>query len=273
MVLTGFEAFAVLPAELVAAPIVTRVLLSDTGRYLLAERTHVKITLDLIRGPEAGREPPPGEVSLVLWDTRERTGHEVWKASLAGPLCRRSNGCRVPPWRSCSSARCKAAESRQALLRITGGAKQVQALPLIDAGGSAIYSLHVSPVLPLAILQQTVDVARVQTRPDGTSREVVEPRETFTLLQRDGRPGRRLTLPDDQRLRSLAWDESGNAILTLFASVPGKPISRTDLPPGLQAGTLRPLAKPPSVSPPHSLPVAACSAAAGPDRPVSHPGA
>jgi prepilin-type processing-associated H-X9-DG protein len=250
MVLTGSEAFAMLPAELVAAPVVTRVLISDAGRYLLAQRTHVRVTADLIRGPGAGREPPPGEVSLVLWDTREREGREVWKAPLAGTSVSQIE------WLSRSNValalirQMQGAESRQALLRISGGAELVQVLPLVDAGGAAIYSLHVSPTQSLAILQQTAEVSRVQTRPDGSSREVVEPRETFTLLGRDGRPGRRFTLPAEQRLRSLAWDESGNAILTLFRVGPG-PGEIKDQPYSLdsQTGALRPLAKAPALSP------------------------
>jgi hypothetical protein len=78
-VLTEREAFLLAPAELVAAPTVRGAVWSSNGRYVLAIRHDLGPIPPpgLISSPEG--QPPPGEVSLVLWNRAARRSREVWK--------------------------------------------------------------------------------------------------------------------------------------------------------------------------------------------------
>jgi hypothetical protein len=157
-VLTETDAFALLPPELVAAPVVTNLSFSSNGRYILAERTNMRITSEMLRAAQAGREPPPGEVSLVLWDSRQRTSREIWKAPLAGTSIQQFAWLPQTDVAVALVLQSQGAEHRQTLLRIAGGADRAQMIPLVDPGGSATLSLHISPGQSLAIVQQTTEV-------------------------------------------------------------------------------------------------------------------
>jgi hypothetical protein len=256
MVLTQTDAFALLPPELVAAPVVTSLWFSGSGRYVMAARTRVKITAAMVREAEAGREPPVGEFSLVLWDSRERATREVWKAPWAGAFVQQIEWLPQSDVALALVGGSQGAEKRQALLRVPPLGGQAQVIPLIDPSNSAIFDLYVSPTQPLAILHQTINVSYMGVRPDGTNGEVEERRETLTLIGPSGPPGRSLALPEDTRTVLMTWDEAGNPILRLFQVGPegSRRVGRWyALDP--QTAALRPLPKQP---PPNaSNPVAA----------------
>ena len=73
-VLTDREAFLFLDAELVAPPTVTRAKWSPDGRYVLAVRQQRP-------PPPLAGQPPPGAVSLVLWNGSTRRSTEIWTRS------------------------------------------------------------------------------------------------------------------------------------------------------------------------------------------------
>jgi hypothetical protein len=256
MVLTQADAFALLPPELVAAPVVTSLWFSGSGRYVMAARTRVNVTAGMVREAEAGREPPVAEFSLVLWDSRERAAREVWKAPWAGTFVQQIEWLPQSDVALALVGGSQGAERRQALLRVSPLGGKAQVIPLIDPSNSAIFDLDVSPTQPLAVLQQTIKVSRMGVRPDGTNGEVEERRETLTLIGPSGQPGRSVTSPADTRFGPVTPDADGNPVLRLFQAGPEgtRMIGRWyALDP--QTAALRPLAKEPS--PYASNPVAA----------------
>src|SRR5258708_2862000 len=77
IVLTDTKAYALLPAELIASPTVTRVKTSSNGRYLLVERQTTRISTQILQEAMTRKQPPPGEVSLVLWDSKTHESRTV----------------------------------------------------------------------------------------------------------------------------------------------------------------------------------------------------
>lgn len=247
VVLTRTEAFMLLPPELVAAPTVSTLSFSPGGRYLLAERIRMRVTAELIREARGREEPPPGELSLILWDSRARASREVWHASLNGTTIQRIGWMPQTDIALALVSERQGPESRQTLLRMSGAADRAQSIPLSGTSDADTYDLTFSPSQPLALLHQTSMVSRPWVRPDGRSEVLIEPRETFTLWGRSGQPGRKITLPDEMRLRLLEWSGDGTPVLNLF-SVPTAKSDPSDrwyaVDP--QTAALRPLPKPPA---------------------------
>jgi hypothetical protein len=201
----------------------------------------------MIRAAQAGRGSPSGEVSLVLWDSRERVAREIWTALLDGTSVQQVAWLPQTDVAFALVRQRQGPDDRQILLRITGGSERALAIPLIDPSGSTNADLHVSPTRPLALLQQSTMVSHVQPRPDGTSQQVVEPRESFTLIGRSGQLGRKLTLPSEMRLRTFQWDEDGNAVLSVFQlGQDGNGMSDRWFALDSQTAALRPISKEPS---------------------------
>src|SRR4051794_21700968 len=69
-VLTEQDAYASMPPELIAAPVVTQLLLSSNQRYAIALRSSMKITQQMLAKLPEMRTEPAGEVSLILWDSQ-----------------------------------------------------------------------------------------------------------------------------------------------------------------------------------------------------------
>lgn len=205
MVLTQTDAFALLPPELVAAPVVTSLWFSPSGRYVMAARTRVKITAEMVREAEVEREPPVGEFSLVLWDSRERTAREVWKVPPAGAFVEQIEWLPRTDVALALVGESQGTEMRQALLRIFPPGGKAQVIPLIDPSNSATFELHASPTKPLAILHRRINASRTEVQPDGRRSEVEERRDTLTLIGSSGQPGHSLALPEDTRWALTMW--------------------------------------------------------------------
>ena len=220
MVLTQTDAFALLPPELVAAPVVTSLWFSQRGRYVMAARTRVQITAEMVREAQAGQEPPVGEFSLILWDSRERAAREVWKAPSPGAIAQQVEWLPQTDVALALVGESQGSGTRQALLRIFPLGGKTQAIPLIDPSNSATFELNVSPTQPLAILHQITAVSSTGVRPDSANGNLEERRDTLTLIGSSGQPGRSLTLPENTRVVLINWDQNGNPILLLFQPGP-----------------------------------------------------
>jgi len=119
MVLTRTDALALLPPELIAAPVVTSLWFSPSGCYVMAARTRVKVTAEMGREAQAGQEPPAGEYSLVLWDSRQRAAREVWKAPQGGAFVQQIEWLPQSDVALALVGESQGTETRQALLRIS----------------------------------------------------------------------------------------------------------------------------------------------------------
>src|ERR1041385_1694821 len=69
-VVTDKEAYGLMPASLVAAPVVRQFEWSPDGQYVLAVRESMRLkSEDVQKLMQAGprNEPPPGELQLIIW--------------------------------------------------------------------------------------------------------------------------------------------------------------------------------------------------------------
>lgn len=223
LVLTEEDAYGLLPQELVAAPTVMEMVFSSDGRYLLVSRMSMRITPELLN-QTAGMPPqmPTGETGLVLWDSRTRRPREVWKtesvensvesihwlpkSKVALALVRQV----VPPDPAHPERK---AETRQQVLRITGGVDRAIPIPLPDEQPEEYKRLYLSPTQPMAILQRSVFPSRKVPQPDGAIREIQEPQQILHLIGEEGRLGAAVTLPKEVWLQEVAWAEDGSPLL------------------------------------------------------------
>jgi hypothetical protein len=199
-VLTEREAFLLAPAELVAAPTVRGAVWSSNGRYVLAIRHDLGPIPPpgLISSPEG--QPPPGEVSLVLWNRAARRSREVWKKraevsdvksiawlpgtnvalaevawiEAAPPGAPRQEG--MPPGRI----------GRRTVLRLDAAGGVVSALPITEP----TEQLFVSPAQPLAVLLDAdAKTARLIRASGGIGPPIRVPKSFYGVeWSRDGRP-------------------------------------------------------------------------------------
>ena len=85
-VTTREEAFGLMPADLLATGDISNAQWSFDGKFILAVRQTVHLTPQLIHKALArgatGEPPPPGEIGIVLWNSRDHNATQIWK----GPL-------------------------------------------------------------------------------------------------------------------------------------------------------------------------------------------
>lgn len=151
VVLTDREAFLLADAEMIAGSEVTGLAPSPEGRYVLAVRTRRELPA-LLSAP--GQEPPGGDVSLVLWNSRTRSAVPLWRRPLG------TGSIQAIAWLSGSDLALITARVSQTL---PGGGKATQrVLMLADSSRAAVRaianlseseSLDISPTQPLAVLR------------------------------------------------------------------------------------------------------------------------
>jgi hypothetical protein len=266
MVTTDTEAFALLHSDLVAMPQIRQMAISNDGRYVVLARSSERITPKLINDFLAGKVagPPPGEVSLVLWDNKTRASKEIWKAdsnttfiealhwlpdSEVGLALVREN---VP-----ATPQNPNGGSRQGLLRISSLGTRPQVIGLTELGNTRDLELHVSPVTPLAMVVQSQFEWHEEKTPDGKKMMVRDGHRTVYLLGDDGRLGASIQLPKDLELGQVIWSEAGSPVLAVSQVVDKKLVQKYFAIDRRNAG-LKPLDKAPDLyeqKQPTALPV------------------
>jgi hypothetical protein len=231
IVLTDTSAYALLPAELVASPMVTRVKASANGRYLLVERQFTRISAQILQEAMTRKQPPPGEVSLVLWDSKTHESRTVWKGDMptititqmewmtgtdtAFALIHKS----VPPDPKEANPQFKQVYS---LLRISAGAERAQVVGEADFEVFAGITLKFSPIEPLAGVERTIYKQEDVKAPDGTIRKGIVVENSVSLMRQDGRIGPSIPMPKEAVGAGIAFDSSGNPLILATIVQPGK---------------------------------------------------
>lgn len=267
IVLTDQEAFGLLPAELVAAPTVREAKWSPDGRYALLVRETMRITPEMLREaaqpPPSVRKPPPGEISLVLWNSRERRADVVWKAPfgmgnveqfhwLPGSGVALASVSRMTPQKPASPVAPGTAPQElqfvheRALLRIDGATGKARALAKADDADFGM--LHVSPTQSLALLQRMEFPSERVAQPDGTKKETVRPMSTLLLLRADGTLSPPVRLPEGTFF--VRWSNDGRLayLMRQERAADAKSVHWHALDP--RTGRITPLPKEPSTSAP-----------------------
>jgi hypothetical protein len=180
-VVTEKTAYVALPPELVAEPVVTQLSVSSGGHYALAQRLKLQITPDLLKPETFLHARPPGEVSLILWDSRAHLSTTVWrgdanemhidrlvwmpKAEVAYAVVEQD--LQLPP-----NAPPNEPRSRQILLRIAPISGRAETIELGNQANADWLELTPSPTLPLMAVkashfmngEQTVSLALLDER-------------------------------------------------------------------------------------------------------------
>jgi hypothetical protein len=230
IVLTDTQAYALLPAELIASPMVTRVKASTNGRYLLVERQATRITTQILQEAMVRKQPPPGEVSLILWDSKTHESRMVWKGEMptvninqmdwmtgtetAFVLVQKT----IPPDPKAPNLQFKQIYS---LLRITPGAERAQVAGEADLDTLAGVTLKFSPLEPLAGVERTIFRQEDVKNADGTIRKGVVVENTVSLMRQDGRIGPPIPMPKEVAGLNMTWDAVGNPLLVGTIVEPG----------------------------------------------------
>jgi len=216
-VLIDTDAYVLLPAEFVAAPVVKRAEWSKDGRYLLVVRESNPITPEVIKSIASGvvpTRPPAGEVSLILWSRDSRKSTEVWKAPLG------EGGIREIHWLPNSSVailrtwRARPAPNKpqghtepvDQLVRLSATVNQVKVLT--DFPSHELLQIHVSPTRPFALIQKTEAVPRQLPQPDGSVRTVTDYPHFLFLLRENGTIGPRIPPPFGVGMQ-ITWTPGG----------------------------------------------------------------
>jgi hypothetical protein len=262
LVTTDNEAYVLLPPELIAAPAVQQVAMSKGGRYIVVSRAAMRLTPKLVQEHLTNKfaGPPPGEASLILWDSKTRVAKEIWKGD--------SNTTRVESLHWLGDSEVGLAliredvpatpqhpqtESRQALLRISALGSRPQVVGLTELGDIGHLQLHVSPAEPLAVLEQNRIVPVTEPNAVGGSRGKYENHRAFYLMGPNGRPGASVRLPKEVEAAQILWSETGDPVLMAFEVVDKKPRQKWFLM-DRRTAALKPLEKAPPL---HKEPVQA----------------
>ncbi len=254
-VLTEKDAFAILPPEIIAAPQVNNISSSESGRYILAERTSMRITQQMLKERENMHGGPPGEVSLILWDSQSRQAREVWKAASSTTRVVRTawipqtetalvmveqNLPPDPKQPRTSSAR------RQGMLRVTPSMEKAQVIGLTELGEDGYLDFWVSPARPVAVLKYTRNIPMKTTLPNGTNVDAVDFHETLYMLSETGRLGAHVEMPKGLNFAGFQVGEDGNPAVLLVKYVPDKKgVERQWFAMNPRTAALTPLAKAP----------------------------
>jgi hypothetical protein len=250
-VVTATEAFGMLPPELIAAPLVKRITVSADGRYALVERAVIRFNSLSLEDASSGREPAVQELRLILWDSRSRTGKEVWTAPLPGAAVQQI------AWLPGSDAALvvlgepHGAEARRGLLRIKGATGKAEAIGLTGLGDVGMLQLSVSPARPLAILRHS-PYRLSGGAGDGDGGKPAAPRATLHLLGESGALGEGIALPEGARFEAVRWDTEANPVV-LLREKSGSAAAWYAL--DGHAAQMRPLANEPALYAPAGAPV------------------
>jgi hypothetical protein len=218
-VVAGETAYLLLFPELVAAPLVESVLFSPSGRVALVRRRSIPLTAESLRSAFTTERPPPGEISLIWWDSHTRVAREVWKAETP------STGVPQVEWLPGTDVALllvqegQGAVTRWSAWRVARSMAQlITRTPPSDLG---LLSLHVSPNRPIAVLNHSLWTERQVTEPDGTPRAVTSRLSELTMLDQSGNFGARVPLPAGAAVDNVQWDAAGNPVLMLSRSPTG----------------------------------------------------
>ena len=220
VVATESEAVLMLPPELVAAPVVTDLSISPSGRYLILKRQDIKITSSLLKEPPSGQQMPPGEESLILWDSRSRAARVVWSqpmdaAQVGQVVWFPRTDVALAVVRQTAPADPlhpdRPRTTRSVVLRIAGGSERADVITITDADVPSIVDLRPSPVLPQILMSQTLLSPR-----DG------QQAAALALLEPSGHVKSRVALPPAALIGGTEWREDGGLVVQLIVTVPEK---------------------------------------------------
>jgi hypothetical protein len=225
-VLTENECFLVMPPELIAAPTVTNVTPSGSGRYMLVQRMSIRITSKMLAQLDSTRpQQPPGESSLVLWDSQTRQSREVWRTPTSDTQIVNVS------WMPESDTALilmrqmlpkdpkdprQGMVTRNGLLRLTPAMEKAQVVGLTEVGEEGMLDLWVSPVKPIAVLHRTRWDSVKIPQPDGSVKDGPRNPDTLYLLSESGRIGAHVNVPSDQPLGGLLTGEDGGPVVSTY---------------------------------------------------------
>lgn len=219
-VVTAHEAFALLPAELIAAPTVIQAESSSDLRYLLVVRQERPMTpMALQAVAEGARLPPFTETALVLWDSLSHESREIWRGPASvGTISR-------VEWMPGSAAALVKIQSVRRMDMSIPGPAQASAILRVDAASAKVELLAagsnstegldwtMNPTQPLAVL------VKVESAPTAGGRETSE---TFSGVGAAGPLGPPAVLPRGMDAAP-HWAEDGSLVLSTKTSVPNAP--------------------------------------------------
>jgi hypothetical protein len=224
-VVAGDAGYLLLPPELVAVPTVEAVLFSPSGRYAVVRRGSMRLTVESLREAVTAQRPPPGETSLIWWDSRTRVAREVWKADTPGTSVERIEWLPGADVALILVQEGQGALTRWSAWRIARSAAQlITRTPPSDIG---LLSLHVSPTRPLAVLEHSLWTERQVPQPDGKTRVTTSHQNDLVMLDQNGSLGAHVALPAWTTVYAVQWDPEGNPLLMLARSLPGQRRERT----------------------------------------------
>lgn len=260
MVLTEKEAYLVLEREIIAAPNVRDAYWSKDGRFLLMIRDNTHITPEMMQKALAvaktGKEPPappPGQISLLLWNARTRETIDLWKRPLGTGMIQNvqwlpDSGVALvttvetlSPDPNPRAGKAPEIVQRQTILKVDGATGRMTPLASLNDG---MLSVSVSPSRPIAVLEERQYAALPQAdlpagsppvmrrqsafqvlRADGTLTppvQIVKSVEVPLAIPNDGTLTPPVQIPQNNAYVSQVWAEDGTPLLTLIERTPDR---------------------------------------------------
>jgi hypothetical protein len=210
---------------LISEPVVGRLTFSPDERYALVDRVELTVTAADLNPAAGSAQPPPGVLSLVLWDRRSRKSTDIWKASLKDTVIERIDwipqtslaliqvrqSVPIPPVKADESGRTAGNPTRtairQTLSRLSATTGRVEILKQTESIDKSTLDFVVSPAMPLAVL--------VESRRPGGEDGPPGDRVTLTLLDRNGQPKGTVPLPETSLYRGIRWSEAGLPLIRI----------------------------------------------------------
>jgi hypothetical protein len=265
--LTDTEAVLMLPPEIAIGPMVRRSRWSPDGRYVLAVRETMRITPEMLRALMSGRpesmKEPPGEVSLVLWSSRERRADTLLRAPLGVGRVEEIE------WMPGSGAALAVVvqpgvptpqdpkpEPRRRILRLD--AESGRARVVAEMLERDITSIAVSPTQPLAVIWNMAFREVIVPQPDGATKVETPGEIRVYVLGEEGRLGQPSIVPPDMKALGVRvmWAKDGAPVLrAMTRPAAGQPFVEKWLALDPRTGRLSPLDKAPGLyTPPTDTP-------------------
>jgi hypothetical protein len=220
VVATEKEAVLMLPPELIAAPVVTDLSISPSGRYLILKRQEIRITSSMLKEPRSGQRTPPGEESLILWDSRSRAASVVWRQPMEDAQVGQvawfpRTDVALAVVRQTAPADPlqpdRPRQTRSVVLRIAGGSERADVITVTDPAVPSFVDLRPSPVLSQIMMTQTLLSPR-----DGQQASML------ALLDPSGHVKSRAALPPAAMIGSTEWGDDGSPLILLVETDPEK---------------------------------------------------
>lgn len=253
--LTDKEAIGVMPPEVAVAGGVDMAMWSSDGKYVLARRTGIKMTQEVIKGLLARTlQRPPGEVAITVWDAKTHESKDVWKAAMGAGSIERVN------WLPQSSTALaiisvtmpqktpqEPIQRRRGILRInaeTGTSKIV-----LDQPEDYNWDLNISPIRPVAILKYSKpEMVPTKTADGKEGMRVSVWNQSVSIVREGGTISQPIPLPENVVVQNVAWTATGDPILEGidWPRPPGTKPTVKYLSLDVRTGTIKPTQTPPS---------------------------